>query len=70
MLADGGSGASTTGTSSGSISIGGGSAGALRRHAAQMGNEPLVADVDRIHAATERLDELLHHASVSPAPPP
>jgi adenylate cyclase len=39
---------------------------ALRRRAAEGGAAALLADLDRIRAATERLDELLRHGGVPP----
>jgi adenylate cyclase len=40
---------------------------ALRRQAAESGGASLLADLERIHSATERLDELLRHGGVAPA---
>ena len=40
---------------------------ALRRRAAEGGADALLADLDRIRAATERLDELLRHGGVPPS---
>jgi adenylate cyclase len=40
---------------------------ALRRRAAETGDAALLADLDRIGLATERLDELLRHGGVPPA---
>ena len=45
-------------------------ADALRRQAVQIGNESLLADVDRIRAASQRLEALLHHGGVSPVRSP
>jgi adenylate cyclase len=39
----------------------------LRRRAAATGTDALIADLERIRAATERLDELLGHGGVPPA---
>jgi len=39
----------------------------LRRRAAEAGAASLLADLDRIRSATERLDELLRHGGVPPA---
>ena len=40
----------------------------LRRRAVEAGGGSLLADLERIHSATERLDELLRHGGVPPAP--
>jgi len=40
----------------------------LRRRAGEAGGGSLLADLERIHSATERLDELLRHGGVPPAP--
>jgi adenylate cyclase len=40
---------------------------ALRRRAVEAGGDSLQADLERIHSATERLDELLRHGGVPPA---
>ena len=40
---------------------------ALRAQAAEAGGSALLADLDRIRTATERLDELLRHGGVAPA---
>jgi len=39
---------------------------ALRQRALESGEDALLADLDRIHSATERLDELLRHGGVAP----
>jgi class 3 adenylate cyclase/CheY-like chemotaxis protein len=43
-------------------------ADALHRRASETGNDSVRADLDRIRSATERLDALLRHGGVAPAP--